>query len=187
LWGRLGLLLILALQVLALLRLFATLLARQNAPTLQASWIGLFGLVLSLFAWFGMLSAPLNASSNGYAPEVVAQLAGKRLGTPSNFNGDFERWRFLIPSVADVAPYWEADYPADAPHIAQLLTQYDAIVVQGLWHDPAPDCQAARCQIVAQRIGLRGRHRPGEITWQALRSAPEQVLFWHEYLIVAQP
>ena len=180
LWGRLGLLLILALQVLALLRLL-------KPRSLYAAWLWFLGLVLSLFAWFGMLSAPLNASSNGYAPEVVAQLAGKRLGTPSNFNGDFERWRFLIPSVADVAPYWEADYPADAPHIAQLLTQYDAIVVQGLWHDPAPDCQAARCQIVAQRIGLRGRHRPGEITWQALRSAPEQVLFWHEYLIVAQP
>jgi putative flippase GtrA len=180
LWGRLGLLLILALQVVALLRLL-------KPRSLHAAWLWFLGLVLSLFAWFGMLSAPLNAASNGYPAEVVAQIAGKRLGTPSNFNGDFERWRFLLPSVASVHPYWEEDYPTDASHIAQLLTQFDAIVVQSKWNDPAPDCQAAHCTVLAQRIGLRGRHKPGEISFQALRAAPEQVLFWHEYLIVPKP
>jgi len=180
LWGRLGLLLILVLQVVALLRML-------KPRSLHSAWLWFLGLALSLFTWFGMLSAPLNTSSNGYSREVQAQLQGKTLATPSNFNGDFERWRFLLPSVASVAPYWEDDYPADAAHIAQLLNHYDAIVVHRLWNDPAPDCQAAHCTVLAQRIGLRGRQKSGEITREALRTAPEQVLFWREYLLVAKP
>lgn len=180
LWGRLGLLLILVLQVVALLRML-------KPRSLHSAWLWFLGLALSLFTWFGMLSAPLNAASNGYSREVVAQLQGKTLATPSNFNGDFERWRFLLPSVASVTPYWEDDYPADATHITQLLNHYDAIVVHRLWIDPAPDCQAAHCTVLAQRIGLRGRQKSGEITREALRTAPEQVLFWREYLLVAKP
>jgi putative flippase GtrA len=185
LWGRLGLLLILALQVLALLRLFATLLARQNAPTLQASWIGLFGLVLSLFAWFGMLSAPLHTAANTYAPEVVARVQGATLATPSNFNGDFERWRFLIPGVGRITPYMDHE-PNEDQDIAQRLKKFDAVVVHRYWNEAAPDCAQAHCEILAQRIGLRGRHAPGEITWKNLQT-PERVLFWHEYLLVSRP
>jgi len=185
LWGRLGLLLILALQVLALLRLFGTLFSRASAQTLQASWIWLFGLVLSLFAWFGMLSAPLHTAANTYAPDVVAQVQGAKLTTPSNFNGDFERWRFLIPGVGDITPYMDHEPNADTD-IAQRLKTFDAVVVHRYWDQAAPDCQAAHCQILAQRIGLRGRHPAGEINLKSLQT-PERVLFWHEYLLVRKP
>jgi putative flippase GtrA len=185
LWGRLGLLLILALQVLALLRLFATLFSRADPHAMPASWIGLFGLVLSLFAWFGMLSAPLHTAANSYAPEVVAQLRGAKLATPSNFNGDFERWRFLIPGVGSITPYMDDEPNAEAD-IAQRLTTFDAVVVHRYWTDAAPDCQKAHCRLLAQRIGLRGRHLAGEITLQSLQT-PERVLFWREYLLVKQP
>ena len=185
LWGRLGLLLILALQVLALLRLFGTLLSRAGAQTLQASWVWLFGLVLSLFAWFGMLSAPLNTTSNSYAPSVVAQVQGAQLATPSNFNGDFERWRFLIPGVGRITPYMDQKPNNDAA-IAQRVQTFDAVVVHRYWDEAAPDCEVAQCQILAQRIGLRGRHPAGEINFKNLQT-PERVMFWREYLLVKKP
>lgn len=178
LWGRLGLLLILALQVLALLRLFASLLSR---PT-PASWLWLFGLVLSLFAWFGMLSAPLHTASNQYSPAVVAQVQGAKLATPSNFNGDFERWRFLIPGVGDIKPYMDSEPNSDTD-IAERLKQFDAVVVHRYWNEPAPDCNLARCKLLAQRIGLRGRHPAGEINFKSLQT-PERVMFWREYLLI---
>lgn len=185
LWGRLGLLLILALQVLALLRLFGTLFSRASAPTLQASWIWLFGLVLSLFAWFGMLSAPLHTAANTYSAEVVAQVQGAKLATPSNFNGDFERWRFLIPGVGKITPYMDHE-PNEDTDIAQRLKSFDAVVVHRYWNDAAPDCEKANCQILAQRIGLRGRHPAGEINLKSLQT-PERVMFWREYLLVKKP
>jgi len=185
LWGRLGLLLILALQVLALLRLFGTLFARAKGHSLQASWVWLLGLVLSLFAWFGMLSAPLHTASNTYSPEVVAQLQGAKLATPSNFNGDFERWRFLIPSVGRITPYMDHEPNADTD-IAQRLKAFDAVVVHRYWHEAPPDCEQANCQILAQRIGLRGRHPAGEINLKSLQT-PERVMFWREYLLVKKP
>jgi putative flippase GtrA len=183
LWGRLGLLLILALQVLALLRLFGTLFSRQATPVI--SWVWLFGLVLSLFAWFGMLCAPLHTPSNGYATAVVSQLQGAKLATPSNFNGDFERWRFLIPGVGTITPYMDHE-PSDEPAIAERLRHFDAVVVHRYWHEAPPDCAQAACQILAQRIGLRGRHPAGEINLQTLQT-PERVMFWHEYLLVKKP
>lgn len=185
LWGRLGLLLILALQVLALLRLFGTLFSTRRSHTLQANWIWLFGLVLSLFAWFGMLSAPLHTASNTYAPEVVAKIQGAKLATPSNFNGDFERWRFLIPGVGDITPYMDHE-PNEEADIAQRLKSFDAVVVHRRWNEAVPDCAQAHCQILAQRIGLRGRHSSGEITLKNLET-PERVMFWREYLLVKQP
>ena len=184
-WGRLGLLLILALQVLALLRLFGTLFARAKGHTLQASWIWLFGLVLSLFAWFGMLSAPLHTASNTYAPDVVAKVQGAKLATPSNFNGDFERWRFLIPGVGRITPYMDHEPNNDAA-IAQRVQAFDAVVVHRYWDEAAPDCEVAHCQILAQRIGLRGRHPAGEINLKSLQT-PERVMFWREYLLVKKP
>lgn len=182
LWGRLGLLLILTLQMLALFRLLGTLFSRTGMQSLPASWIWLLGLVLSVFAWFGLLSAPLHSTANTYAPEVVARLQGAQLATPSNFNGDFERWRFLLPGVGDITPYSDHEPNEDAD-IAERLQNFDAVVVHRYWDQAAPDCTVAQCQLLAQRIGLRGRHAPSEINLQSLKT-PERVLFWREYVLV---
>jgi hypothetical protein len=110
---------------------------------------------------------------------------GAQLATPSNFNGDFERWRFLIPGVGDITPYMDHEPNEDAD-IAQRLKHFDAVVVHRYWNEPAPDCDKAHCQILAQRIGLRGRHPAGEINLKSLQT-PERVMFWHEYLLVKKP
>jgi hypothetical protein len=179
LWGRLGLLLILALQVLALLRL---LWPSARDQSLRASWLWLLGLSVSLFAWFGLLSAPLHSRDNQYDARVQARVQGAHLLTPSNFNGDFERWRFLLPTVRQITPYRD-DIVTDAAQLRTWLQDHDAVIVRRTWDEPAPDCAEAGCEVVGQRVAIRGRHRPGDITLTSVRT-PELLLFWREYLVV---
>jgi putative flippase GtrA len=195
LWGRLGLLLVLALQGLALARLLLAVIKPPNA-SLHGAWLWLLGLVLSLFAWFGLLSAPLHGADNQYNPlsqgKIQAAHALKAaegratdvlsLATPSNFNADFERWRFLLPKIQRIAPYPDST-PVTPSQIELWLTKHDAVVVYRHWHEAAPDCRAAKCQIIGQRIGLRSRHRSDEINLISLRT-PEQIFFWREYLLI---
>jgi hypothetical protein len=182
LWGRLGLLLVLVLQVLALLRL---LWPAATDTTLRTSWMWLLGLCVSLFAWFGLLNAPLHGASNQYDAPAQARVQGSRLLTPSNFNGDFERWRFVLPGVRDITPYRD-DLPTDAAQLREWFKDHDAVIVRRIWNDVEPDCGAAGCEIMGQRLAIRGRHRPGDITWQSLQT-PEVLLFWREYLLVKRP
>jgi putative flippase GtrA len=197
LWGRLGLLLVLAIQVLALARLLWAV-VKPSATRLYGAWLWLLGLVLSLFAWFGLLSAPLHGAGNQYKPDTVSTIqaahalnvaqgqvkaeSGLRLATPSNFNADFERWRFLLPRVQHLSPYPDQTEPTPA-QIQTWLGANDAVIVYRHWNESPPDCAAAQCQIIGQRIGLRSRHRNGEINPKSLQT-PEQILFWREYLLV---
>ena len=191
LWGRMGLYLMLALQVLALLRIASA--VWRASSGLQTSWVWLLGWVISLYAWFGMLSAPLHSSPNTYSAASQARVAEMRLAVPSYFNGDFERWRFLLPRVAQITPYPADDLRVDATHtdsevqaqLQNLLRTHDAVVVHALWTEAAPDCVALGCDIVQQRVALRGRHKSGEIHAAALHT-PETLLFWREYLLVRQ-
>jgi hypothetical protein len=183
LWGRMGLYLMLALQILALLRVSASVL--RTHANWQASWVWLLGWIISLYAWFGMLSAPLHSASNRYSPATQARVAGLRLAVPSYFNGDFERWRFLLPQVAHIAPYPAGLVREDAD-LQTLLATNDAVVVHKLWSEPAPDCRVLGCTVVQARVALRGRHQPGEVNAASLHS-PEALLFWREYLLVRAP
>ena len=179
LWGRLGLLLILVLQVLALLRL---LWPSATDTTLRASWLWLLGLCVSLFAWFGLLNAPLHSPGNQYDARAQARVKGAHLLTPSNFNGDFERWRFVLPGVRDITPYRE-ETPTDAAQLRDWFKDHEAVIVRRVWNEAEPDCEAAGCEVIGQRLAIRGRHRSGEINWQSVQT-PEVLLFWREYLLV---
>ena len=178
-WGRLGLLLILVLQVLALLRL---LWPSAHDTSLRASWLWLLGLCVSLFAWFGLLNAPLHGESNQYDANAQARVRDAHLLTPSNFNGDFERWRFVLPDVRHITPYRD-DMPTDASQLREWLRDHDAVIVRRTWNDAAPDCASASCDVVGQRLVIRGRHQSGDINLKSLQT-PEVLLFWREYLVV---
>ena len=179
----------LVLQVLALWRVSAA--VWRASSGLHTGWIWMLGWVISLYAWFGMLSAPLHSAAQQYSRASQQRVAGLRLAVPSYFNGDFERWRFLLPPVAHIQPYPADDLRADETLRAQdtsarlkaLLASHDAVVVHTLWNEPAPDCATLGCDVVQQRVALRGRHKPGDITPQALHT-PEALLFWREYLLV---
>jgi hypothetical protein len=175
----LGLLLILVLQVLALLRL---LWPGASDTTLRASWLWLLGLCVSLFAWFGLLNAPLHAPGNQYDARAQARVQGAHLLTPSNFNGDFERWRFVLPGVHEITPYRE-EVPTDAPQLRAWFQDHDAVIVRRVWNEAEPDCEAAGCEVMGQRLVIRGRHRSSDVNWQSVQT-PEVLLFWREYLLV---
>ena len=179
LWGRLGLLLILVLQVLALLRL---LWPSASDTTLRASWLWLLGLCVSLFAWFGLLNAPLHSPGNQFDARAQARVEGAHLLTPSNFNGDFERWRFVLPGVREITPYRE-EVPSDAAQLRAWFENHDAVIVRRIWNQAEPDCEAAGCDVMGQRLVIRGRHRSSDINWQSVQT-PEVLLFWREYLLV---
>lgn len=178
-WGRLGLLLILVLQVLALLRL---LWPSASDATLRASWLWLLGLCVSLFAWFGLLNAPLHGTGNQYDARAQARVQGAHLLTPSNFNGDFERWRFVLPGVKAITPYRD-DVSTDAAQLREWFTQHEAVIVRRAWNEAAPDCEATGCEFIGERLAIRGRHRAGDINWQSVQT-PEVLLFWREFLLV---
>ena len=179
LWGRLGLLLILVLQVMALLRL---LWPSATDTTLRASWLWLLGLCVSLFAWFGLLNAPLHAAGNQFDSQAHARVRGVHLLTPSNFNGDFERWRFVLPEVQTITPYRD-DIHTDTAQLREWFKDHEAVIVRRTWNEAAPDCEAAHCDVLGQRLAIRGRHRPGDISWHSVQT-PEALLFWREYLLV---
>jgi hypothetical protein len=112
---------------------------------------------------------------------------------PNGFNGQYERFAFLLPG-ATLVPYdaesrnsatLRPDLPS-AERLDYLLERFDAVV----WLEgDASQTQVAclpRCEVLAQRWHVKSRHRAGEVTlsnvWQA-----QQWLFGKELLIVSKP
>ena len=114
-----------------------------------------------------------------------------KLAVPSNFNGQFERYEFLLaPQFPGVALSWKP-YEAGHPEndLNQLLQTSDAVV----WVDAstvdtanaktqaAPPC-LPNCQVLAQRWIWKSRHQAADITWRNLLR-PEEWLFKQEWLL----
>ena len=148
---------------------------------------------LALYACFSAMTAPLSGAQAGYSPAIAARLQGLRVAVPNGFNGQYERFRFLLPS-STLVPYdaerrntatLRPDLPP-AERLDYLLERFDAVV----WLDKditqAPLHCAPRCVVLAQRWHVRSRHRAGEVTLSNLWQ-PQQWLFGKELLIVAKP
>jgi 4-amino-4-deoxy-L-arabinose transferase-like glycosyltransferase len=145
---------------------------------------------LAVFAVFGLTTAPLNGPSGLYAASSQAALQHQRIAVPSSFNGQFERFEFLLPGNRFV-PYdgdaLAASSAADNVQVLQrLLVSHDAVVwLQTRAESDQPLCLPA-CQVLGQRWEVKGRHQSGEITlgnvWQ-----PQQWLFRREWLLARRP
>jgi 4-amino-4-deoxy-L-arabinose transferase-like glycosyltransferase len=139
---------------------------------------------LAVYACFNLATAPLNGSAGQYEAGVAAQLHEARIAVPSNFNGQFERFQFLLPGNRFL-PYDAEDPTASgtpAGELKRLLAAHDAVV--WLQSDPAelhPPCAPA-CTVLGSRWEVKGRHRSGEINpanlWQ-----PQTWLFRREWLV----
>jgi hypothetical protein len=151
-----------------------------------------------VYACLGLSTAPLNGPAGRYPADALAALAapanpatkvaqgpkGLRVAVPSNFNGQFERFQFLLPGHRFV-PYdsgARASTAPDADDLARLLAQHDAVVwLQASATEANPPC-APNCTLLGTRWELKGRHRSGEITLANLWY-PQQWLFRREWLI----
>ena len=143
--------------------------------------------VQSLISATRPLSPELPAPSAPPAPP----LTHLKLAVPSNFNGQFERYEFLLaPQLPGVALSWK---PYESGHpktdLNQLLQTSDAVVwVDALAGDAAtartqaaPPC-LPNCQVLAQRWIWKSRHQAGDITWRNVLR-PQEWLFKQEWLL----
>jgi hypothetical protein len=141
---------------------------------------------LAVYACLGLSTAPLNGPAGRYPADALAAPAkpGARVAVPNNFNGQFERFEFMLPGNRFV-PYdsgIRASATPDAATLADLLARHDAVVwLQGTPTESAPPC-APGCRLLGTRWELKGRHRSGEITLTNLWY-PQQWLFRREWLI----
>ena len=153
---------------------------------------------LAVYACLGLSTAPLNGPAGRYPTDALAALAdpanpatqvaqgpkGLRVAVPSNFNGQFERFQFLLPGHR-FAPYdsgARASTAPDADDLARLLAQHDAVVwLQASATEANPPCLPS-CTLLGTRWELKGRHRSGEITLANLWY-PQQWLFRREWLL----
>lgn len=147
---------------------------------------------LAVYACLGLSTAPLNGPAGRYPADALAALAspvtqgakGARVAVPSNFNGQFERFEFLLPGHRFV-PYdsgARASSEPGAKELAGLLAHFDAVVwLQASAAETSPPC-LPDCTLLGTRWELKGRHRSGEITLANLWY-PQQWLFRREWLL----
>ncbi|MEI8169606.1 MAG: glycosyl transferase [Rhodoferax sp.] len=126
------------------------------------------------YACFGLTTAPLNGPDGQYASVVTDQLQQARVAVPGGFNGQFERFQFLLPSNQFV--------PYDTQTLAQLLADFDAVVwLQSAPTELSPPC-LPDCTVVGARWEIKGRHQSGEINLSNLWY-PQTWLFRREWLV----
>ncbi len=141
---------------------------------------------LAVFACFSLSTAPLNGADGLYGNDVTAQLRHARIAVPNGFNGQFERFEFLLPSNRFI-PYdsdERASASAGAADLQRLLSTHDAVIwLQSSPQELAPPC-APNCRVLGSRWEVKGRHQSGEINWGNVWY-PQYWLFRREWLLAA--
>jgi 4-amino-4-deoxy-L-arabinose transferase-like glycosyltransferase len=161
----------------------------------RASWTRLCALLacLLVYAGFGLTVAPLDGPLGRYAPQAAQDLPVGRVAVPNNFNGQYERYRFLLPGPHRFVPY-DTDaralarvqpgstLPTPAAQLDKLLAGHAAVVWgQSTLEEVAPPCLPG-CSVLGERWQLRSRYLSGEITLTNLWY-PQQWLFRREWLL----
>lgn len=139
---------------------------------------------LAVLACFSLATAALNGPAGHYEASTIAQLRQTRVAVPSGFNGQFERFQFLLPGNRFV-PYdgeKRAETGSSAAELNRLLASHDAVVwLPSQVPEEAPPCLPA-CQVLGTRWEVKGRHQSGEINLANLWY-PQTWLFRREWLL----
>jgi hypothetical protein len=149
---------------------------------------------LLVYATFELTVAPMDGPAGQYAVNASASLGPRaRIAVPNGFNGQFERFQFLLPGRHQFVPYDTegralaraapgATLPAPGQELAQLLATHNAVIwVQSSMDETTPSC-LPDCSVLGERWQLKSRHQSGEVTlanlWQ-----PQEWLFRREWLV----
>lgn len=165
------------------------------AGLLRPAWSRHSALVASLlvYATFNLTVSPLERPVGRYDAPEVAQLKPGRIAVPNSFNGQFERFQFLLPGGHQFLPYdTEAraqtrltpgtPAPTTEQQLVQLLASHDAVVwTQSALTENRPLCLPG-CTVLAERWILKSRHQRHEIRTDNLWY-PQQWLFKREWLL----
>jgi 4-amino-4-deoxy-L-arabinose transferase-like glycosyltransferase len=134
--------------------------------------IASFAVLLAL-AW---VTAPFNGVLGEFRAETIAKLQGQAVSVPTNFNGQFERYQFIIKG-AKIVPYI-AEQPVDYTDVEALFkTSRYALVQRRVGQAPC-----AQCRILDVRWDLRSRQDEKEGTLAAFKT-PETFWYAREYLV----
>lgn len=146
-----------------------------------------------VYAAWGLFVAPMEGSIGQFSPQSQGQLSAGSLAVPNNFNGQFERYRFLLPTAQSMVPY---DVDARAPgkqgfagnlmtpqqELESLLSKHAAVIWNQSRYDEAKPPCLSNCQVLGERWTLRSRYLSGEISSDNLWY-PQHWLFRREWLI----
>ena len=131
--------------------------------------------VLFALAW---VTDPFNEERGQFQPNTVALLKGQTVAVPSNFNGHFERYEFIIPG-AKIVSYF-ADQPVDYADVETLLKTHRYALVQR--RTGQLPCAPSQCRVLDARWDLRSRQDGKEGVMAALKT-PETYWYAKEYLV----
>lgn len=139
--------------------------------------------VLPLWA---LLTLPFDGPIARFDAATLAKLQGQTVAVPSNFNGQFERYEFLIRG-AKIKDYF-AEQPTEFKDLAPLLAQHRYVLLQRRLGTPREQvCLGVPgCRIVAERWDIRSRHTRAETARNALQQ-PGEFWFAKEYLLERAP
>lgn len=144
---------------------------------------------LAVYACFSLTIAPLNGAAGHYDAATAAQLRQASVAVPNGFNGQFERFQFLLPGNRFV-PYDSEGraapgVSAHAGQLSQLLARHDAVIwLQSQAWELAPPCVPG-CTVLGTRWEVKGRHQSGEINLANLWY-PQTWLFRREWLVTSR-
>ena len=143
---------------------------------------------LAVYASFGLSTAPLNGADGQYTSAVTVKLQHARVAVPNGFNGQFERFEFLLPGNqfipydSDERAASNADASSGAEKLDRLLASHDAVIwLQSEPSELTPSCLPG-CTVLDSRWEVKGRHRSGEINLGNLWY-PQRWLFRREWLV----
>ena len=129
--------------------------------------------VLFSLAW---VTNPFNGELGRFSASTNALLKGQTVAVPSNFNGHFERYEFIIPGAKIVAYF--AEQPVDYQDVDALLTTSRYALVQRRVGQPP----CSHCRILDERWDLRSRQDEKDGTMAAFKT-PETYWYAKEYLV----
>ena len=131
-----------------------------------------FAVVFAL-AW---VTHPFNGNLGRFKPETNALLVGQTVQVPSNFNGHFERYEFIIPG-AKIKDYFAAQ-PVDYLDVEGLFKTSRYVLVQRR----IGQAPCTRCRIIDERWDLRSRQDENDGFMAAVKT-PETYWYAKEYLV----
>jgi hypothetical protein len=160
------------------LLVLAASLALTLAALVASFWAAYVRNALLLASFAGLASfnavvAPLDSSAAALTAAHNAQWRGKHIAVPDGFNGQFERYQFILP--ANRYSTYDSATPLDA-----VLPKFDAVMWVGA--EPPPCAVQKTCTIIASRWDVRTRHTSGEITLRNVLR-PQEWLFRREWMV----
>jgi hypothetical protein len=109
--------------------------------------------LLALLSLAGFLR-PFDGALGNYSAQTQAELAGRAVWVPYDFNAKYEAYRFLLPG-ARIHGYVEERNP----DVADLAARYPLFAVR----QPLDAAPCAGSRVIGERLDLRGRHSSAEI------------------------